>query len=313
MRFVWGIKPVDNGDYLNPYYRGSWEPDETFDVSTPESQLWLQKFCRNLRAQPFYRSTLGPLIPNCFIETLHSWMKRPCEGFDDTEDNKWPCCANSTFPYSPTVLRQCAAEANAEIYRTPKHLWNARGSVMAGLKFLKDPLSEASTKDVNQSDIIPTIQAVIVEYDSTQLYSLSYTEMATFYNKVYCNSADNRPSTHTISFTDFNQVESWMQEQLRTAPPEMQGGWFISSLEFYELQRTLYRGTLLAIAVSMGLSLVVLMFVTLDLLVSIYAIVAISAVIIVTIAVLVLCQWKLNVLESVAISTAIGMSSIEKE
>ena len=97
-----------------------------------------------------------------------------------------------------------------------------------------------------------------------------------------------------------------MLEQLKSAPAGMKGGWFVSRFEFYELQRTLYEGTLWAIGVSMGLALVVLIFVTLNLLVSLYAIVAIIAAIVVTIASLVLLGWRLNVLESVAVSTAIG-------
>ena len=105
----------------------------------------------------------------------------------------------------------------------------------------------------------------------------------------------------------FFQVETWMQQQLVNAPSGMKGGWFVSRLEFYELQRTLYEGTIWAMGVSMILALTVLGCVTLNLLVSLYAIVAIGAAIVVTIAWLVLLGWKLNVLESVAISTAIGL------
>lgn len=98
-----------------------------------------------------------------------------------------------------------------------------------------------------------------------------------------------------------------MQEQLRSAPTGMRGGWFVSRLEFYELQRTLYEGTLWAMGVSLILALIVLAFVTFNPLISLYAIVTIGAAIIVTIACLILLGWKLNVLESVAVSTAIGM------
>lgn len=97
-----------------------------------------------------------------------------------------------------------------------------------------------------------------------------------------------------------------MQDQLRSAPRGMRGGWFISRLEFYELQRTLHEGTIWAIGVSLTLALIVLALVTLNPLVSLYAIVTIGAAIIVTVAILILFGWKLNVLESVAISTAIG-------
>lgn len=97
-----------------------------------------------------------------------------------------------------------------------------------------------------------------------------------------------------------------MQDQLRSAPRGMRGGWFISRLEFYELQRSLYEGTIWAMGVSLALALIVLVLVTLNPLVSLYAILTIGAAIIVTVAVLLLLGWKLDVLESVTISTAIG-------
>lgn len=58
--------------------------------------------------------------------------------------------------------------------------------------------------------------------------------------------------------------------------------------------------------VSLTLALIVLALVTLNPLISLYAILAIGAVIIVTVAILILLGWKLNILESVAITTAIG-------
>jgi len=97
-----------------------------------------------------------------------------------------------------------------------------------------------------------------------------------------------------------------MQNQLQNAPKGMRGGWFVSNFEFYELQRTLYEGTIWAMAISLTLALIVLAFVTLNPLISLYAIVTIGSAIIVTIAILILLGWKLDVLESIAVSTAIG-------
>ncbi|OXU27643.1 hypothetical protein TSAR_001530 [Trichomalopsis sarcophagae] len=296
MRFVWGVMPVDNGNYLNPESRGTLEVDDTFDVTTRESQVWLQNFCKNLRLQTFYRSTLGPLLPNCFIESLQPWMERRCEDPIDPKIDRSPCCERNTFPYDPKVLKHCAAEAIAEIHRTPSHLWNFRsqGIQTAGLKFRKENYTNVdSSINNNKSNIIqltkviPEIQAVIVEYDSNFAFSLSFAEMDKFYN----------------------EVENWMQNQLLTAPPGMKNGWFVSYLEFYELQRALYDGTIWAIVVSMGLALTVLVLVTLNPFVSLYAILAVGSAITITVAVLILLEWKLNVLESVAVSTAIGLAT----
>ncbi|XP_054006493.1 protein dispatched isoform X1 [Hylaeus anthracinus] len=288
LRFVWGIKPIDNGNYLNPDLTGTPEWDESFDVSHPDSQLWLERFCHNLRAQPFYRDTLGPLLSNCFIESLRNWMKRRCEDPINSHINYMPCCESSTFPYNSSVLQQCAAEANAELYRTPSYLW-ARNGVTGGLKFLNEAnLTHVQFSNETNSVIRPMakIKVLIVEYDSVYNYSLSFSSMDQF----------------------FHQVETWMQDQLKNAPLGMRGGWFVSKLEFYELQRTLYEGTLWAMGVSLILALTVLAFVTLNPLISLYAIITIGAAIIVTVAGLILFGWKLNVLESVAVSTAIGLA-----
>lgn len=288
LRFIWGVKPIDNGNYNDPSARGSFVHDESFDMTDAKSQEWLQQFCRNLRNQPFYRSTLGPLLPNCFIDTLRNWMERRCEDPADPSTDKMPCCKQSTFPYKPEVLRECAAKASDELYKTPSHLWTRGAPITAGLKFLREEIDVSNiTFSSKKLPFIPKIRALVVEYDSTFVYSLSFAEMNRFYN----------------------QVEKWMQEQLTNAPPGMKGGWFVSRLEFYELQRTLYEGTIWAMIVSMILALIVLAFVTLNFLVSLYAIIAIGAAIVVIVAALVLLGWRLNVLESVAVSTAIGLAT----
>ncbi|KAG5331523.1 DISP1 protein, partial [Acromyrmex charruanus] len=292
LRFVWGINPVDNGDYLDPRKRGIPDWDDTFNISHPKSQIWLEQFCRNLRKQPFYRSTTGPLLSNCFIEPLRLWMKRHCKDPVDPQIEYVPCCKSSKFPYTPSVLQQCAAEASDKIHHTP-HLWFRTGPISAGPKFVKEPLLSAqASNDTFPSKITPKIRALIVEYDSTYAYSLSFGNMDKFFNEA------------SIIYL----VENWMQNQLRTAPRGMRRGWFISHLEFYELQRTLYHGTLYAMGVSLTLALIVLALVTLNPLISLYAILAIGAVIIVTVAILILLGWKLNILESVAITTAIGLA-----
>lgn len=292
LRFVWGIKPVDNGNYLDPTSRGELEFDETFDISDQKSQVWLRKFCHNLRAQPFYHDTQGPLLSNCFIESFSTWMTRRCEDPGDPQLSRAPCCDVNSYPYKPHVLRRCVAEASADLYRTPHHLWTREGAVAGGIKYLKDSVKPAylfnnnSNNNYNKNMPVPKIMVLIVEYDSTYSYSLSFAEMNEFYNK----------------------VETWMQQQLSTAPRGMKNGWFVSYLEFYELQRTLYEGTIWAMVVSMILALIVLALVTLNPLVSLYAILAIGGAILSTVAALILLGWRLNVLESVTVSTAIGLA-----
>lgn len=77
LRFVWGVKPVDRGDYLNPASKGELQLDPQFNVSLPESQQFLVHFCQDLRQQPFYQSSsFGGIMPNCFIEKFYEFMRR---------------------------------------------------------------------------------------------------------------------------------------------------------------------------------------------------------------------------------------------
>lgn len=269
MRFVWGILPVDNGNYLNPEALGNIELDPGFDIADPESQKWLLQFCRNLRSQPFYQSTFGPLLSNCFIETFEDWMNnRHCIDPIDHTDRS-PCCKSELFPYNKSVFNLCVVEAISELYSTPSDYFIPG---MAGPKFSKSNF--------------PEIDAIVIEYDSRFSYSMSYEYMHNF----------------------VSQVENWMTEQLETAPKAMKNGWFISDLTLYDLQHVLSESTILAIFISMILALIVLLLSTLNVFISLYAIVTITFSILVTVAVLVLLGWQLNILESIALSTAIGLS-----
>lgn len=266
LRFVWGILPVDGGNYLDPGSRGAVQFDSTFDVAAPDSQEWLLEFCRSLRRQAFYQPTRGPLLPNCFIESFMKWMDRRCRDPSGAATRE-PCCETEKFPYRREVFDACIVSAVKSLYETPIEIFIPG---VAGPKFGPDR----------------RVRAVVVEYDSKHPYSVSFTEMNAFYQ----------------------QVEAWTTERMRSAPPGMRNGWFVSELDFYELQRTLSADTLVAVGVSMGVALAVLASVTLNVLVSLYAVLTITCVISVTVGALVLLGWRLNVLESVAVTVAVGLS-----
>lgn len=124
---------------------------------------------------------MGPLGPNCFIESLRSWMQRRCKDPIDPNIEYLPCCESSKFPYKPDVLEQCAAEVSTEIARTP-YLWIRN---TAGLKFLKEQeLSSITPNNTLSLKATPKIKALIVEYDSIYTYTLSFTTMNKFFHEV---------------------------------------------------------------------------------------------------------------------------------
>lgn len=269
LRWVWGVKAKDNGNHMDPASKGFLVFDDKFTVSDPDSQIWLSEFCTRIKAQPFFQQTLGPLLPNCFIESFKMYMSRRCVDNID-QINRGPCCEFSKFPYKKEVFDCCIIKAMESLYQTPREIFMPG---VAGPKFLR-------------SATPPTVAAIVVEFESVIPYSMSYKAMDDFYV----------------------QVENWTQYELKDAPPGMQGGWFVSDLQFYDLQKTLASGTVMALVLSASLGFIVLIPATLSLVVSISALAAMVFSATVTIAILVLNGWKLNILESVAISTSAGLA-----
>ncbi|EEC00210.1 hypothetical protein IscW_ISCW000123 [Ixodes scapularis] len=267
IRVVWGVLPVDTGNYLDPFDRGSLELDPTFNVARPSSQDWLLSFCKRLRSQSFHRPTLGAaLYSGCFIETFKSWMERRCVDSFQQADRS-PCCESSRFPYAEDVFGLCLRRAIASLHHTPGYYFIPG---VAGPRFLRDG----------------RVGAVVLEYDSVYTYSNAHADMDAFRTR----------------------VDGWVSREMQGAPAGMRNGWFTSELEFYDLQGSLSRGTLVAMGVAVSVSFVALLVTTLNLLVSLYAIVTIACIIFTTVGALVLLGWKLNVLESITVSVAIGLA-----
>uniref|UniRef100_W5U946 Protein dispatched homolog 1 n=1 Tax=Ictalurus punctatus TaxID=7998 RepID=W5U946_ICTPU len=135
-------------------------------------------------------------------------------------------------------------------------------------------------------DINDTIRAIVLEFHSTYHFTLAYEKMHLFYH----------------------EVDSWIQEELKNAPDGLSYGWFVSNLEFYDLQDSLSGGTLIAMALSVVVAFSVMLLTTCNIIISLYAIISIAGTIFVTVGSLVLLGWELNILESVTISVAVGLS-----
>ncbi|KAG9344662.1 hypothetical protein JZ751_010348 [Albula glossodonta] len=260
---IWGVTPIDSGDPLNPKNKGKLTLDATFNVASPASQTWILNFCQKLRNQSFVHQSDEQDFTSCFMETFKQWM----ENQDCEEAPVYPCCSQSVFPYKQDVFELCIKRAIMELDRsTIYHL----DSKTPGPRF----------------DINDTIRAVVLEFQSTYLFTLAYEKMHQFYQ----------------------EVDAWIQEELKNAPSGLSYGWFVSNLEFYDLQDSLSDGTLIAMALSVAVAFSVMLLTTWNIVISLYAIVSIAGTIFVTVGSLVLLGWELNVLESVTISVAVGLS-----
>ncbi|XP_002807759.4 protein dispatched homolog 1 isoform X1 [Callithrix jacchus] len=260
---IWGVSPEDNGNPLNPKNKGKLTLDSSFNIASPASQAWILHFCQKLRNQTFFYQTDEQDFTSCFIETFKQWM----ENQDCDEPALYPCCSHWSFPYKQEVFELCIKRAIMELERsTGYHLYKKT----PGPRF----------------DINDTIRAVVLEFQSTYLFTLAYEKMHQFYK----------------------EVDSWISNELSSAPEGLSNGWFVSNLEFYDLQDSLSDGTLIAMGLSVAVAFSVMLLTTWNIIISLYAIISIAGTIFVTVGSLVLLGWELNVLESVTISVAVGLS-----
>ncbi|KAM7050367.1 protein dispatched homolog 1 isoform 3-T3 [Molossus nigricans] len=260
---IWGVSPEDNGNPLNPKSKGKLTLDSSFNIASPASQVWILHFCQKLRNQTFFYQTDEQDFTSCFIETFKRWM----ENQDCDEPALYPCCSRWSFPYKQEIFELCMKRAIMELERsTGYHL----DSKTPGPRF----------------DINDTIRAVVLEFQSTHLFTLAYEKMRQFYE----------------------EVEAWISSELSSAPEGLSRGWFVSNLEFYDLQDSLSDGTLIAMGLSVAVAFSVMLLTTRNIIISLYAIISIAGTIFVTVGSLVLLGWELNVLESVTISVAVGLS-----
>lgn len=272
LRIIFGILPHDNGNLLDPADRGKLVFDPDFDISNQRSQEWLLEFCREIRAQTFYRPTLGPLLTNCFIETLQSWMSsRKCmEIVGNNILDNYPCCELTKFPYKPETFNYCTAELIGRLHRTPNFIINAN---QAGPRF-------------NASN--GQLRAMIIEYDS-----------------IYDGLTNSFETMDQV----WQRLNHWMTSRLTMAPKELKNGWFVTgNLEFYALQRSITSGVAASLSISVLFAFIALMFTTMNIRYSIISIISISFVIFTSIAALILLGWRLNIIESIVISLTIGLA-----
>lgn len=199
--------------------------------------------------------------------------------------DRTPCCESSKFPYPSHVFDLCLPQTISMLYESPRYVFVPG---IAGPKFERLPIYNSDGANASNSTMpkIPKVKVTVVEFESTQPYTMSYAEMENF--------------TAT--------VQNWYNQQLQSAPAGMRNGWFISELDFYDLQKTLSNGTVSAICIAMIVSLIVLTFITLNMIISLLAIVTVTLSIFATVGTLVVIGWKLNILESISVSTAIGLA-----
>lgn len=268
IRIVFGVKPADNGNHLDPLDRGVLELDPKFNLSDANTQIWLLDFCHKLGQQRFVHPSNLPELSNCFIDTFKSWMDaRSCK--DPAGQDRSPCCQTADFPYNEKTIYKCLGEAITMMRKTP----HFNPNVNAGVRFQK-----GNSK----------VSALIIEYQSNRLPTSNFAKMDRFY-------------------TDIEEWVSW-HINTTAPPGLRSGWFISSNLDMLSMQLELQSGTMNSILLEVLFATIALIFSTRDAVLTIAGTLTIGTIIIVTIAVLILMRWSLGVAESILVSLTIGLS-----
>ncbi len=277
--FVWGVEPLDNGGKYDTEAHTTLVRDKTFNITSPESQRWMMNFCRTLVQQPFVSADLRALnsshLHMCFFDRWQVMVPELCtkfaSKFKSPELSKFAVCCenNGSIPMSTGVFELCLPFVIGH-----KHDLESGNSVFVVADMVFDPQTR-----------VPS--AFIMNITTGLLFTTSYEEM-----QKHKETMDNF----------FNKLIS-------NAPPGLKNG-FVSNYDFgfYDLQHSIATGTYFSILLSVGVAFLVMLMTSLNVLITFYALFTIALAIAATIASLVLMGWELNIIESVTISLAVGLS-----
>lgn len=109
------------------------------------------------------------------------------ENQDCEEASVYPCCSQSTFPYKQEVFELCIKRAIMELDRSTNYHLDSK---TPGPRF----------------DINDTIRAIVLEFQSTYLFTLAYEKMYQFYSEV---GPVTLIFTHNFSCSCTNLVLVW--------------------------------------------------------------------------------------------------------
>ncbi|OQV19566.1 Protein dispatched-like protein 1 [Hypsibius exemplaris] len=94
LHFVWGVLALNQAALLDPTDTGITTMDGRFNMSDPLSQIWMLKFCADLRQQTFFdNSTQSDNA--CYFDSFMLWMETGA------------CSGHSQFPYPPATFIRC--------------------------------------------------------------------------------------------------------------------------------------------------------------------------------------------------------------
>ena len=285
--FVFGLIPTDIGNTMDPndgdMYKWIHEPylsevsllhDGAFDLGETKTQNWLRSFCEAIRAEQMFNvSALRPCIVTS--EDLNKVLiTLICNHLHTSNATaEWNlCCVQKG--YQRQCIQKAMQDRNLPIYKEYRDF-------------------------VSNMQITTTGCPMYNETDG-HVVGFQFSALTTFTTAV---AYKRMHAVHTA-------LSNFLDKHLESAPDGLRSGFFTGHgfFNFYDLQLSLVFGTYRSVGLSLGASLVVLLFTVRNALITIYAMVTIVISITSTVATIVLLGWKLDVIVALTITLAVGMS-----
>ena len=100
--FTWGITPVDNGNWLNPFSMGHLVL-EPFDPFSPDAQKWMVDFCEALKNESFIAESMRDVA--CSYNVHWDVLEDECF-YPLLNTSIYPCCQSQT-PANSSLFADC--------------------------------------------------------------------------------------------------------------------------------------------------------------------------------------------------------------
>ena len=286
---LFGFKATDLGNRLNPDDKTkSLSRDAVFNVDHNETMDWLRTFCNSTQNAPFKGSNSKSVscilsnydmhffVVNFACITIYSMTPSTNKPSWYTKRDRFDarCCGRTEMD----ILSSCV-----EWLHQQRLMQRVKPFISRSIRMFRNG-SPVYDKKSNDSFIFGYRLHVLTNLS----YSLSYEDMR----------------------TNYDIMSSFMRTQLKSAPDGLRSGFFSGNqfFEFYDLQHSLATGTMTSVGLSVVLSFLVLLATVRNVLITIYAMLTIVLSIACTVASIVLMGWKLNIVESITIMLAVGMS-----
>ncbi len=277
VHYIWGLQPIDNGRIFsgNASESATLIPDKSFNMTSMGAQLWLRELCREIQAQEFIDNTQKvTCMFDVYLRLLESVQIMQYQNVLQNLTTFQTCTGIRNFPIEPWKFELCLPILDSLVH------------------------SPNIAKQLGLGDSMVIGKPVYNEFNKPSGYQIPiYT--------TYHSSND-----HEWMDWLYRKLDALHSTEMQSAPPGLQNGWWVVYPDFmlYDLQNAIETGVFYSIGISLLATMIVMFLTTLNFVITIYAILTISLAIISTLSALVLCGWVLNVIESLMLSLAVGLS-----